>query len=94
MIIAPSSGYASADEYYVKASPGPKLESICQPATIVASRDDPIVPLAGLEKFRHSSSVEKISTSGGGHLGFIARRNGDPDFRWLDWRILEWVQSG
>jgi hypothetical protein len=23
----------------------------------------------------------------------MARRNGDPDFRWLDWRIIDWLEQ-
>ena len=92
MVIAPASGYTSADDYYEKTSPGPKLESIRQPVTILTSQDDPIVPMQGLEQSQLSDSIEQVSTARGGHLGFIARRNGDPDFRWLDWRIIDWVK--
>jgi predicted alpha/beta-fold hydrolase len=30
-------------------------------------------------------------TDHGGHLGFIAARNGEPDRRWMDWRVVDWV---
>ena len=93
MITAPTGGFESAEDYYVKASPGPRLASIRQPITIFFSEDDPVVPIDPLHSFPRSSSVEVITTRRGGHLGFLGRRSTDPDLRWLDWRILEWLDQ-
>jgi hypothetical protein len=93
MVTAPEGGFLSADDYYEKCSPGPKLAAICQPVTIVSSEDDPVVPIGPLLRSPLSSSIELITTARGGHLGFMSRRNGDPDFRWLDWRILDWLEQ-
>ena len=94
LVIAPSGGFSSAEDYYDKASPGPKLASIRQPVTIVFSEDDPIVPIGPLLGAKLSSSIELITTRHGGHLGFLSARHDDPDFRWLDWRILDWLEDG
>ncbi|NOZ39411.1 MAG: alpha/beta fold hydrolase [Planctomycetes bacterium] len=94
LIVAPAGGFASAQDYYQKASPGPKLPSIKQPVTILFSEDDPVVPVEPLFDSLHSSSIETVTTHHGGHLGFLAGRNDDPDFRWLDWRIIEWLAEG
>jgi len=94
MVIAPSGGFESADDYYQKTSPGPKLAAIRQPVTLLTSEDDPVVPIEPLLKLPISSSVKVITTSRGGHLGFLARRSSDPDSRWLDWRIIEWLEDG
>jgi predicted alpha/beta-fold hydrolase len=94
LVIAPAGGFESADHYYRTTQPGPKLASIRQPATIIATKDDPIVPLAPLMDYPRSASVETVIVPFGGHLGFIAARNGDPDSRWLDWRIIDWIESG
>ncbi|MCG8451080.1 MAG: alpha/beta fold hydrolase [Pirellulales bacterium] len=94
LVIAPSGGFDSAEHYYEQTSPGPKLASIKQPLTIFFSEDDPIVPIAPLFYYPRSSSVEVITSSHGGHLGFLARPSSDPDFRWLDWRILDWLKAG
>ncbi len=91
MVIAPSGGFESAADYYAKTSPGPKLAAIRQPVTILSSKDDPVVPIGPLLEFPRSDSVRVVTTSHGGHLGFLARRNGDPDRRWLDWRIVDWL---
>ncbi len=94
LVIAPSGGFQSAEDYYAQTSPGPKLTAIEQPLTIYFSEDDPIVPVEPLFRFPRSASTEVITTPHGGHLACLARRNHDPDFYWLDWRILEWLTAG
>jgi predicted alpha/beta-fold hydrolase len=93
-VIAPSGGFKDASDYYAQTQPGPKLASIKQPAMIIAAQDDPIVPTTALLEYPVSDSVETHIVSGGGHLGFLAARNGDPDIRWLDWRIIDWIEMG
>jgi predicted alpha/beta-fold hydrolase len=93
-VIAPSAGFSSADDYYGKTQPGPKLSKIKQPVLIIAAEDDPVVPTAPLWEYPHGEGVQAVVVPGGGHLGFIARANGDPDKRWLDWRIIEWIETG
>jgi predicted alpha/beta-fold hydrolase len=93
-VIAPTGGFKNADDYYARTQPGPKLASIKQPTMIIAAEDDPIVPTAALLDYKVSPSVETMIVPGGGHLGFIAARNGDPDIRWLDWRIIDWIEKG
>ena len=41
LVIAPSGGFDSAEDYYEQTSPGPKLVSVRQPLTIFFSEDDP-----------------------------------------------------
>lgn len=93
-VIAPSAGFASADDYYTQTQPGPKLARISQPVLIIASEDDPVVPTAPLLNYPRGAGVEAVIVSRGGHLGFIGGGNGDPDRRWLDWRIIEWLETG
>ncbi|MCA9237162.1 MAG: alpha/beta fold hydrolase [Planctomycetales bacterium] len=94
-VVAPAAGFAGAHDYYAGTQIGPRLIDIEQPATIIASADDPIVPTGPLLKYPRSESVEVVVVPGGGHLGFIGdtRETLDPDFRWLDWRILDWVEE-
>ncbi|MCH2115809.1 MAG: alpha/beta fold hydrolase [Pirellulales bacterium] len=92
LVVAPSGGFDSAEDYYQQTSPGPKLASIKQPLTIFFSEDDPIVPVEPLFTYPRSPSVQVITTPRGGHMGCLARSNDDPDFRWLDWRILDWLE--
>jgi predicted alpha/beta-fold hydrolase len=93
LVTAPTGGFCSAQDYYERSSPGIKLATISQPVTIFSSEDDPIVPVESLLGSSLSASTELFTTTHGGHLGFLAARNGDPDFRWLDWRILDWLEE-
>jgi predicted alpha/beta-fold hydrolase len=91
LVTAPTGGFRSAQDYYERSSPGPKLATISQPVTIFSSEDDPVVSVGPLLDSARSGSTALFTTTHGGHLGFMAARSGDPDFRWLDWRILDWL---
>ena len=93
MVIAPAAGYANRQDYYRESQVAERLALITQPVTIIAAEDDPIVPTAPLRQYKHGPGVEAVYVPGGGHLGFIARSNGDPDYRWLDWRIIDWAEQ-
>ncbi len=90
-VTAPLSGFLNAGDYYSQASSGPYLSKIRIPTLIVAAQDDPIVPVATLQQSKISDAVKLVIPDGGGHLGYIAARSKDPDCRWLDWRVVEWV---
>jgi predicted alpha/beta-fold hydrolase len=47
-----------------------------------------------LFNYPHSDSIETVITTHGGHLGFLGTTGVDPDFRWLDWRIIDWLGGG
>ena len=88
---APLSGYSDVNDYYTRASSAPLLSRIAVPTLIVAAASDPIVPLAPFELASYSSTTQLAITPCGGHLGFVAASGIDPDRRWLDWRVAEWV---
>lgn len=93
-VIAPGGGFSSADEYYEKTQPGPKLTAIQMPVDIVAAADDPVVPTTPLLQYEASSLVDRYVVPGGGHLGFVGLSGVDPNRRWLDWRIADWADEG
>ena len=90
---APLAGFADAHEYYTRASSGPLLRHITVPTLIVSSESDPIIPVGPFERASYSPTTQLVITPCGGHLGFVARTGIDPDRRWLDWRVLEWIAS-
>jgi predicted alpha/beta-fold hydrolase len=90
---AARAGFGSAAEYYRTCSAKPHLERITVPTLLIADRDDPVIPGEVFDDLLPSPAVTLHLTEGGGHLGFIGRRNGDPDLRWLDWRIVEWFET-
>lgn len=91
--VAPLLGYRGAREYYQDCSAGPLLDRVCVPTIILTSKDDPIVPFDIYETAQMASCIEMVTTTHGGHLGFIGRRNRDPDNHWMDWRIAEWISK-
>ncbi len=90
---APLGGFASAEDYYRRASSAPLLKEIDVPTIVVAAADDPIVPVRPFEAANYSSSTRLAIVPTGGHLGFVSKKGADPDRRWLDWRIVEWVTT-
>ncbi len=60
------------------------LASLAVPATIIASEDDPIVPVEGLRRMPAHSGLNVDLQAYGGHCGFIERFAGSS---WLDRRI-------
>ena len=90
---APHGGFADAAAYYQQSSALTRIPLIRVPTVILTSVDDPMVPV---EMFReHGPSwpqpVQLAIAPGGGHLGYVGSGHGDPDSRWLDWRIVEIV---
>ncbi|MDX1962840.1 MAG: alpha/beta fold hydrolase [Pirellulales bacterium] len=88
---APMSGFESAEDYYTQCSAARFLSSIRKPTLIIAAADDPLIPVEIFADAQLSSSIDLRIYAGAGHMGFVARRGVDPDRRWLDWRIVDWV---
>lgn len=89
---APRNGFSSAREYYESASSVKLLSKIDIPTLVIASRDDPCVDPSAFESLQRGA-ITPLLVNHGGHLGFLARRGTDPDRRWMDWRILDWLRQ-
>jgi len=88
---APASGFKSAEHYYDTASARPYIADIRVHTAVLVAEDDPLV---SSEPWRHIGLPANISlchTQHGGHLGFIGKRGVDPDNRWMDWRVVDWL---
>lgn len=90
---APLVGYASAEEYYKATSSGQFMATVCVPTLVITAADDPVVPVCMFDKFERSPAVSLHVTSHGGHLGFVGVSGIDPDRRWLDWRLVDYVMG-
>lgn len=88
---APLGGFASVEAYYAAATSHNVAQHIAVPTLIISSIDDPIVPGHLWDRIALSPATKLFLTDHGGHLGFIAAKNGDPDRRWMDWRVVDWV---
>jgi predicted alpha/beta-fold hydrolase len=91
-ITAPYGGYRDANEYYARASAGPHLAGIARPTLIVAAADDPIIPVASVERWPLSPSVTREVLPTGGHVGFVAPTAASGRF-WAGERALDFLDS-
>ncbi|HVW00402.1 MAG TPA: hypothetical protein VHB77_08680, partial [Planctomycetaceae bacterium] len=88
---APVSGFRDAADYYAQSSAAQFLAKLSVPTLILASRDDPLIPCHTFLQTERPACVQLHLADAGGHLGFVGRAGTDPDRRWMDWRILDWV---
>ncbi len=91
---APGGGFADVDDYYRRASSLPGLSDIQVATRILFAQDDPLIPAAVFRDATFSPTTEVYATPAGGHLGFLADRRAtrDPDWHWMDWRVVDWVR--
>lgn len=88
---APASGFDSAEHYYSEASAKSHISKIRVHTAILVAEDDPMVSSEPWESVQLPPNITMCMTAAGGHLGFIGRKNTDPDNRWMDWRVVEWL---
>lgn len=88
---APHSGFGTAAAYYARCSSLQFIPTIQIPTLILTAQDDPLVPVGPIQGLAPHPMLTVRMTASGGHLGFIARPGLDPDCRWMDWRVVEWV---
>jgi uncharacterized protein len=89
----PINGFANAANYYRACSSNRFVPGIRKPTLIITAADDPIIPVVIFDRLDRPACVSLHIAAGGGHLGFISRGGADPDRRWMDWRILDWVRQ-
>ena len=61
---------------------GARLAALTVPSHIIASRDDPVIPAADLERLARPAALSVELTEHGGHCGFIR-----------DWRLNGWIEQ-
>lgn len=90
---APACGFGTANRYYACCSSAQFMHGIGIPTLVLAAEDDPLVPIAPLLSVSASPKVHLLVTRHGGHMGFIGRAGTDPDRRWMDWRLVDWLMQ-
>lgn len=88
---APASGYLSAEHYYAEASAKLHIGNIRVHTSVLVAEDDPMVSSEPWLDVNLPPNITLCMTKHGGHLGFVGRRNADPDNRWMDWRVVDWM---
>lgn len=89
---APLHGFLGADDYYARCSSLGFLHRVTVPSLCLNSVDDPFLPGEVLRRAADvaSSSVSVVTTSAGGHVGFIGRSQGGLRY-WAEEQVLEWL---
>jgi hypothetical protein len=74
-VVAPRFGFASAADYYARASVAPVLDHLRVPCLYVAALADPMVPFATVSPAleRRPPRLDVRQFASGGHVGFPAR---------------------
>lgn len=87
-------GLESVHEYYEMCSAKHLMREVTIPSVIVASADDPIVPVESIRRLQHGKAVQISVQKSGGHLGFISQaRTPWGDRYWLDHLVSAWVNE-
>lgn len=96
LVVAPRFGFASAEDYYARASVAPRLDRLDRPALLVWSVDDPMVPIATVRPVlgRLPGSARVALVRRAGHVSFPADLDlGLPGARGLAPQIGAWLDS-
>lgn len=88
---APRNGFASAADYYRKASAGPLVPLIKVPGLVVHAEDDPFIPPGPFRAIEFPPQLALELIPGGGHLGYLCREPWQGVRRWLDVRLASWL---
>ena len=93
---APYFGFASAEDYYARASARRVIDRIQIPALVITAEDDPFVPSASFRDpaVTGNPNVTVVITRHGGHCGFLTTASGaDDDGYWAERQILEFARK-
>ncbi len=83
-------GFAGVADYYARSSAKSELHLVDIPTLLLTSRDDPLIPVSMFAEVP-TEMIHLHIAQGGGHLGYIAGKTNDPDRRWMDWRIVDFL---
>ena len=92
LVTAPRWGYASAEDYYRRASALPRVPKIRVPSLLLTARDDPFVAVESFDSLEPQPLVEIQIAEHGGHLGFLGT-DGCGGIRWAETQIIQWLQK-
>lgn len=90
---APRSGYESAQHYYQSASSQHRLHQIKIPTKMIWAEDDDLIDQNALRNAKLSSSVQRLATQRGGHIGYVNPLARGPQRFWLIDHLPEWLEE-
>jgi predicted alpha/beta-fold hydrolase len=91
---APHFGFASAEDYYYRASAMRVVDKIRVPALVMAAEDDPFVPARSFRQPAVTANrhIALSLCQHGGHCGFIGARTADDDGYWAEGQIVRFAE--
>lgn len=93
-ITAPLHGFSGAEEYYRLNSSRQFLGEIETPTLLLHAQDDPFMTAEVIPEAKElSRSVTLELSEHGGHVGFIDGGSPFRPRRWLNQRLLSWIQA-
>ena len=92
-ITAPYSGFASAQDYYHRASAARVVASISVPTLVLHALDDPFIVFTPetLATLHANPRITLLETAYGGHCAFLAAPSNDTDGYWAESTLLQFV---
>jgi len=92
---APHFGFASAEDYYHRASAMRVIDRIRIPALVITAEDDPFVPTRPFREpaLRDNPHIRLVITEHGGHCGFLERAGDGYDGYWAERRIVDFASE-
>ncbi len=88
---APYHGFKNAEDYYKKSSAVELIPYIRLKTHVLFAKDDPLVDCSLLKTEKIPENMEVLITETGGHIGFLGHPK-KSHFRWMDYRILTWLE--
>ncbi len=93
VVTAKLHGFGTVENYYGSVSANQFASHIRVPTLVISSADDPMISRQAIEGADWSSFVKVHIAESGGHVGYVAGKTDDPDRRWIDWRVIDWVRA-
>lgn len=92
-VIAPLLGFSSGEDYYEISSSINYISKITIPSKVLFAKDDPVINFNDINAIQTPPNMDVITTSQGGHLGFLSMPYSEHGFRWMDSLVIDWVTS-
>ena len=92
LYVAPSAGFASGQDYYLKSSAAPLIGAIKPKTLIITAEDDPIADVTAYHNLKSPRHHDVLITKHGGHVAWVSRHKHVEHGRfWMDHVITDWV---
>ena len=92
---APHFRFASAEDYYHRASAMRVIDRISVPALIITAEDDPFVPVGPFSRpeLTGNPNIRLVVTRHGGHCGFIEAPTPSSDGYWAERMVVRFAED-